>query len=168
MLKAKSIYIFDNLARHKSAANKDEKKRLIITGGSGLLGVELVRQAKECWDILYTWLSHPVEIPGVKGRLLDILDKNWVLSLFKDFRPHAIIHTAYSQENMPTITQGTANYVMDLVFTRTTVLLIGTRPKPGLTSNQIVTKTEQQCGKRLAGPPSLPVFSRNLFISGYD
>lgn len=95
------------MANHKSPDNKNEMKRLIITGGSGLLGGELVRQTKERYDILYTWLNHPAQVSGVKGVFLDVLDKDRTLGLFKDFQPHAVIHTAYSQENMPSIAQGT-------------------------------------------------------------
>lgn len=84
-------------------------ERLLITGGSGLLGGELVRQAVERWEILYTWFNHPVRIPGSKWTKLDILDRRQVLQVFQYFRPHAVIHTAYSQVNLRTISQGTAN-----------------------------------------------------------
>jgi dTDP-4-dehydrorhamnose reductase len=84
-------------------------KRLLITGGSGLLGGELVRRSKERWDVLYTWLTHPVTITGAKGTMLDVLDNEQVSRVFQDFRPDVVIHTAYSQESLSVITCGTEN-----------------------------------------------------------
>ena len=84
-------------------------KRLLITGGSGYLGRKLVQKAREDWSVIYTFLNNPVNIPGATGIPLDILDREQVALLFREFRPDAVIHTAYSQNNLDVIVEGTQN-----------------------------------------------------------
>lgn len=57
-------------------------KRLLITGGSGYLGRKLVEKAGGYWTVIYTYLNHPIDIPGAIGTSLDILDGARVFNLF--------------------------------------------------------------------------------------
>jgi len=82
-------------------------RRLLITGGSGYLGRALVEKARDGWDVLYTYCDRPVEMQGTRGSRLDILDEARVNDLFRRFRPHTVIHAAYSEENLSVIVQGT-------------------------------------------------------------
>ena len=63
---------------------------LLITGSSGYLGSELARRAP---DATGTYLSaaHPGAVQ------LDVRDADAVARLIGDLRPHAVIHTAYSE-----------------------------------------------------------------------
>lgn len=69
-------------------------KKLLVTGASGFLGWNLCQQAKQEWEVYGTYFSHPVEIPGVNLRKVDLTDFQELKLLFRELQPAAVIHTA--------------------------------------------------------------------------
>jgi len=69
-------------------------ERMLITGGSGLLGSNTARIAAEEFEVYATYNSHPSEIEGCQFLPLDIRDKQQVISLLKQIKPAVVIHTA--------------------------------------------------------------------------
>ncbi len=68
----------------------------LITGATGLLGQEIVRQAAGRMPLCGTFFSRPPEpLPGVTWTRLDVGDQAAVQALLHDLQPAAIIHTAY-------------------------------------------------------------------------
>lgn len=66
---------------------------LLVTGGSGYLGRELVRLARgRGWEVVGTSFS------SGNGVALDVRDSRAVERLVRDVRPDAIFHTAYLQD----------------------------------------------------------------------
>lgn len=80
--------------------------KLLVTGGAGLLGRELVRQA-DC-EVVATYNSMP--IPG--GVKLDIRDRAAVEKAIGEIRPDLIIHTAYRQSDWTATADGAANVAL--------------------------------------------------------
>src|SRR5262249_29738515 len=73
-------------------------RRILITGGAGYLGAELIRQARDGgWDICATYFSQRPSDGGADWLRLDIRDESAVMRAFEEWRPDTVIHTAYRQ-----------------------------------------------------------------------
>ncbi len=67
-------------------------KKIMITGGSGMLGsYAATRAAAQGWDVTATYFGNPVELPGVRMVRLDLADP-W--DVVGSICPDVIIHTA--------------------------------------------------------------------------
>jgi dTDP-4-dehydrorhamnose reductase len=77
--------------------------RLLVTGGTGYLGRELVRRA----PAVGTWLTREPAAPGDWLRL-DVRDPVVVRRELERLRPAAVIHTAYRQDDRATTLDGAA------------------------------------------------------------
>lgn len=67
-------------------------KRLLVTGGSGLLGSAIAQRGVAEYEIATTYLSREVDFPGVHCLQVDLTDDDQVESI--DFDPDAVIHCA--------------------------------------------------------------------------
>lgn len=77
-----------------------DMKKLLITGASGFLGWHLCQLAKQEWEIYGTYLSHFLEIPGIKILKANLTNFQELKRIFNDVKPEAVIHTAaHSQPN---------------------------------------------------------------------
>lgn len=70
------------------------KEKLLITGGSGLLGSNIARMTAKDFEVCATYNSHPSQIPGCDFAPLDIRDEKQVISVFKRIKPKLVIHAA--------------------------------------------------------------------------
>ncbi len=74
-------------------------RRLFVTGGSGFLGHHLVNgPASEPWEVI---------APGSQS--LDLRNRESVIEVLRDWRPTAVIHTAYRKGDRRSIVDATAN-----------------------------------------------------------
>jgi dTDP-4-dehydrorhamnose reductase len=71
-----------------------ERPRLLISGISGLLGLNAALQWNDTFEIAGHYLSHPVVLPGIKTSRIDIEDRSLFLESVRLFRPAFILHTA--------------------------------------------------------------------------
>jgi dTDP-4-dehydrorhamnose reductase len=78
---------------------------LLVTGGAGYLGGELLRQAP---DALATWHATPV----ANGVRLDVRDEDAVMRTFLKRGPDTVVHTAYRMGDAETIVRGSANVAL--------------------------------------------------------
>lgn len=85
-------------------------KRILITGGTGYLGSELVHQAAaQGWDVIATYHRQtPMQQPGLRWQALDLREPQTVAELCTSYQPDVIIHTAYIQAG-PDLEQITTN-----------------------------------------------------------
>jgi len=73
-------------------------QRLLITGGAGYLGAELMRQASHTpWDVLATIHTHPAPFAAARTIPLDLSQPQQAEQRIADLKPDVIIHTAYRQ-----------------------------------------------------------------------
>lgn len=70
------------------------KKKLLISGISGLLGSNLAYLLRERYDIKGWYNFHKALIPGVDSYKTDITDKRSVKEFLSDYKPDIILHCA--------------------------------------------------------------------------
>ena len=68
--------------------------KLLVTGGSGLLGSNILRLANKDFECFGTYNTNPLTINDCKFYKLDITNKNDVNSLFQKINPEVVIHTS--------------------------------------------------------------------------
>ncbi len=73
---------------------KDMKKRVIITGASGLLGRAILKRFQEKADWVALGLAFSRAGNNSSLQKVDLRDKEQVSSVIKDFQPNFIIHAA--------------------------------------------------------------------------
>lgn len=69
-------------------------KRLLVTGGSGLIGGSVCALAASDWRVTGTFHANKPSLAGVDWRQLDITDASSVGALVRGVKPEVIIHTA--------------------------------------------------------------------------
>lgn len=69
--------------------------KIVITGASGLLGINFtLAAAQKAGSVTAVYFRHPVDVPGVDGVRLDLVDGEGVDSLMDRIRPDWIVHCA--------------------------------------------------------------------------
>ncbi len=68
--------------------------RILITGASGLLGANLVVAFSELFTVLAAYKSNRMKSDHVDCFQLDLVQKEWVASVFAQLRPGRVIHCA--------------------------------------------------------------------------
>lgn len=71
-----------------------KNKKVIITGGSGLLGANLCYLFRKRFDTFFTFNKNPIKIENCSGINLDLTDFKKTKEVFKKINPKLIIHCA--------------------------------------------------------------------------
>jgi dTDP-4-dehydrorhamnose reductase len=70
-------------------------RKLLITGGSGMLGSHVAVQAiEQGWEVIATYSTHEVEILGCTLVRADIRSLPEIMRVVEAFKPEVLIHTA--------------------------------------------------------------------------
>lgn len=69
-------------------------KRLLVTGGSGLLGSNVAYLGSDRFETQLTYNAHPVTIRNCTSVKMSLQDRKEVTGAIESFKPHLIIHTA--------------------------------------------------------------------------
>ncbi len=76
------------------------KKRLLITGASGMLGYALCRRALPAWEVYGVCHRGEVRAAGAIPVRVDLTDSDKLAKCFREIKPQAVIHAAaLSQPN---------------------------------------------------------------------
>ncbi|MFC4121113.1 SDR family oxidoreductase [Nonomuraea zeae] len=87
--------------------------RILIVGGSGFLGTELVRLGAEAGhDVAATYLTRPGERPGIRWLPLDVRSRSEAADTFEAFGPETVINAAYRQADWASTADGAANIAL--------------------------------------------------------
>lgn len=87
--------------------------RLVVVGGSGLLGGELARQAVLEHDFVVATYAHERGLQaGVEWQQLDITDRRRTLALIRALSPDVVVNAAYQQMEWAVTADGAANIAM--------------------------------------------------------
>jgi len=69
-------------------------KKVFITGGSGLLGSNLMMDYRSDFRVYGSFYSYPFKIGGAESIKMDIVDSKEVEAAIADIKPDIVIHTA--------------------------------------------------------------------------
>ncbi|WP_298755390.1 NAD(P)-dependent oxidoreductase [uncultured Psychroserpens sp.] len=71
------------------------KKKILVTGGSGFIGTNLIEYYKDNYEVLNLDNTKPRnESHSTYWKDVDILDQEKTIQLFNDFQPHYVLHMA--------------------------------------------------------------------------
>jgi dTDP-4-dehydrorhamnose reductase len=73
--------------------------RLLVIGGSGELGQQVLLAAAGTWEVHATFLRRPRPLADESWHQLDIIDLHAVHRLVRELRPNAVIHAALSDRD---------------------------------------------------------------------
>ena len=71
-----------------------QRRRILVTGVSGVLGSTLARTLGDRFDLRGTFYRHPVALPQTEAIQLDVTDSRDVLARIQAIRPEVVIHCA--------------------------------------------------------------------------
>ena len=71
-----------------------EKKTMLITGGSGLLGLNWALLKHESWNVVFAVNSRFVCLNGIHSIKLDLSNRDLIRRLIDDFKIDLVVHTA--------------------------------------------------------------------------
>lgn len=85
----------DRTERHCDRANLiPMSRRLLITGGSGLLGLTWALTMRQEWDVIRIEHTRRLQVSGTKSVEIDLLDPAAIQSGIKAVDPSLVVHTA--------------------------------------------------------------------------
>ncbi|MBM0278880.1 SDR family oxidoreductase [Micromonospora tarensis] len=87
--------------------------RVLVVGGSGLLGLAVCRRAVRAGlSVVGTYHSRGIVQPGVRARRLDVTDRAAVRTLVAEVRPDAVVGTPYRYDDWAVTADGAANVAL--------------------------------------------------------
>jgi len=91
------ITVLKNLAGlwrmfHNRIIMQENRRKILITGASGLLGNNLAYYFKDKYEVFGTYCLHPVNIQGIRTQKADIFSESQFKKIIDDFKPDIIIH----------------------------------------------------------------------------
>ncbi|MFK7832124.1 MAG: NAD-dependent epimerase/dehydratase family protein [Winogradskyella sp.] len=71
------------------------KRRILVTGGSGFIGTNLIEYYNDQYEVLNLDIAKPRNLShSIYWKNADILDEQKIIKIFSDFKPHYVFHMA--------------------------------------------------------------------------
>src|SRR3990167_5961630 len=91
------LYLFQSHAEGFEMTFSWKGKRVLITGGAGMIGRELVEQLSELGANIMVWdndLNRLKELKHVKWKMFTLINQNLVDDFMDEFKPEFVFHLA--------------------------------------------------------------------------
>lgn len=69
------------------------KSKLLVLGGSGLVGSTVINYAKNDYDIIFSYNNNKINIPNTQSFQIDLLDNNEIETIIQNYDPDIVLHT---------------------------------------------------------------------------
>ena len=69
------------------------KPKLLVLGGSGLVGSTFINSSKIDYDIIFSYNSNKIKIPNTQSFQIDLLDDDKIEKIIENYNPDTVIHT---------------------------------------------------------------------------
>jgi len=69
------------------------KSKLLVLGGSGLVGSSFINTSKTDYDIIFSYNTNKIKIPNTQSFQIDLLDDNKIEKIIENYNPDIVLHT---------------------------------------------------------------------------
>ena len=69
------------------------KPKLLVLGGSGLVGSTFINSSKTDYDIIFSYNSNKIKIPNTQSFQIDLLNDDKIEKIIENYNPDTVIHT---------------------------------------------------------------------------
>jgi len=69
------------------------KSKLLVLGGSGLVGSSFINTSKTDYDVIFSYNTNKIKIPNTQSFQIDLLDDNKIEKIIENYNPDVVIHT---------------------------------------------------------------------------
>ena len=99
-----------------------KKSKLLVLGGSGLVGSSFINTSKTDYDIIFSYNTNKIKIPNTQSFQIDLFDNDKIKKIIKNYNPDIVLHTiAHSSVDLVKLI---IVLLIDYMLTQQTKLLI--------------------------------------------
>ena len=69
------------------------KSKLLVLGGSGLVGSNFINTSKNDYDIIFSYNTNKIKIPNTQSFQIDLFDNDKIKKIIKNYNPDIVLHT---------------------------------------------------------------------------
>ena len=70
-----------------------KKSKLLVLGGSGLVGSSFINTSKTDYDIIFSYNTNKIKIPNTQSFQIDLFDDDKIKKIIENYNPDIVLHT---------------------------------------------------------------------------